>query len=216
LKDYVKIKSNQISSEFVRKIQTWDQKRLDSLQERINSESTNRSTPENEIVSERIIMEKFKPEFNELITMVLTQCKTYIEIVDISKSIPNELKTRLKRIYLIMKKEAEIVKKNKKFQLKDNSFFLDFIKGSFTPEINRIVYLSECQQIFNLIKKLEPGCYPGMCGNKNIIKQIQVLTFNLEQKMFAFPLVFRLEGRNCVKEVIRTTVKHSVPGKKEF
>lgn len=70
----------------------------------------------------------------------------------------------------------------------------------------------ECQNILSLIKRLEPGCYPGMCGNKNILKQIQQLTFNLEQKMFALKLVFKFEGRNCIKEITRTRVKYSVPG----
>jgi len=129
LEDYVKLMSSNITKEFVRKIRTWDQKRLDSLQEKINTETTNQSTSDNEILSERVIRENFKQPFKNLLSTILTQCRTYIELVDVSKTIPSELKARLKKIYLTIQKETEMVKQNKQFQIKDNPAFLDFIKG---------------------------------------------------------------------------------------
>lgn len=139
LKDYLQRKSSEITQEFVSKIRAWDQKRLDELRDKTQTEATNESDSEQELVSERVILENFKPEFKELIKMLLSQCQTYIDLVDMSKTIPTELKSRLKRIYNIMKKEAETVRIKKNFKIKDNSFFLEFIKGRVNPSVSERV-----------------------------------------------------------------------------
>lgn len=131
LQDYIAQKSNDLTSEFVGQVRNWDQKRLTALEERMNAttESTNRSG-DSEIVEETRTLDPLGSQFVKMIKTLHTQCTTYIELIDMSKSLPDEIKIRLKKIYNVMRAEIEIVLKKRQFGVKDNTFFLDFIKGS--------------------------------------------------------------------------------------
>jgi hypothetical protein len=117
-----------------------DQKRIQKLEAKLNSTETTNRSDESEVVEESRKLENLRPEFLKMMRTLHTQCTTYIELVNITKSLSDELKIRLKKIYNVMRAELETVLKNRQFMLKDNSAFLEFIKGKESYLITKSVF----------------------------------------------------------------------------
>lgn len=73
--------------------------------------------------------------------------------------------------------------------------------------------MKDCHQIFLLVKELKAGCSGRMCGNKKLLVQIRSIATDLEIKMFAFPIVLKLEGRGIRTEKIVSEQIYCIPGK---
>jgi ABC-type sugar transport system ATPase subunit len=139
LTEYIMKKAEDLASEFVGVIRERDQKRIQKLEAKLNSTETTNRSDESEVVEESRKLENLRPEFLKMMRTLHTQCTTYIELVNITKSLSDELKIRLKKIYNVMRAELETVLKNRQFMLKDNSAFLEFIKGKESYLITKSV-----------------------------------------------------------------------------
>lgn len=183
---YIYQRTEIITEELIKYVSSLDKKRLEESR-KINKKGKKKS-PRTDLKAKETKetkMEDADEEFIDALRDMVTVAETFYKLLHESRSLDMIIKKRLEDTTTVIKNTLSDAIRKKNYIFKETEDIMNFIKQ----------YYDIIRDLKKKIIDLNMGKGPGLCGGPNPKKDIKMLTIRLEQKMFAFPIIFKLQPR---------------------